>query len=316
MVETAGQWPVVNSLPLVDKQMVEEGSAHQHHRGRGTIMTLLAGTPSLTALRDLDDHYPLTAAQRERYRQQGFIKLTDVLSPATLAECATAISAEVARRSRDVRPMASRSTYEKAFLQVMNLWRDDATARACTMSRKLARLAAELMGVEGVRLYHDQALFKEPQGGITPWHCDQQYWPLATDHTITVWVPLQAVPLSLGPLAFSVGSHHTDFGRALEISDDSEREVARRLTLADLPVDEGAFDLGEVSFHSGWTFHRAGANRSAQMRAVMTVIYFADGTRLAQPANRNQQRDLDTWMPGARVGEPVATELNPLLWST
>jgi ectoine hydroxylase-related dioxygenase (phytanoyl-CoA dioxygenase family) len=264
---------------------------------------------------DLDGHQPLTTEQCARYRAQGFIKLKDVLSASTLRTCATAISAEVARRSRDVRPMASRSTYEKAFLQVMNLWRDDATARAFTFSRKLARLAAELMGADGVRLYHDQALYKEPGGGITPWHCDQQYWPLATDHTITVWVPLQAVPMDMGPLAFSEGSHRTDFGRGLEISDDSEREVARRLTLADLPVDEGAFDLGEVSFHSGWTFHRAGANRSAHMRAVMTVIYFADGTRLSPPANRNQQRDWDTWMPGAHVGDPVATALNPLLWS-
>jgi len=264
---------------------------------------------------DLDGHHPLTQEQVARYRTQGFIKLKDVLSAVTLRTCGAAISAEVARRSCDARPMASRSTYEKAFLQVMNLWRDDPTARAVTFSRKLARLAGELMGVDGVRLYHDQALYKEPAGGITPWHCDQQYWPLATDHTITVWVPLQAVPLSMGPLAFSVGSHATDFGRGLEISDDSEREVARRLTLADLPVDEGVFDLGEVSFHSGWTFHRAGANRSSQMRAVMTVIYFAEGTRLATPANRNQQRDQETWMPGAQVGEPVATELNPLLWS-
>jgi ectoine hydroxylase-related dioxygenase (phytanoyl-CoA dioxygenase family) len=270
-------------------------------------------SPAVAA--DLSAHHPLTPEQCARFRTQGFIKLKDVLSPHTLHTGGAAISAEVARRSRDVRPMASRSTYEKAFLQVMNLWRDDATAHAFTFSRKLARLAAELMGVSGVRLYHDQALYKEPAGGITPWHCDQQYWPLATDHTITVWVPLQAVPLAMGPLAFSIGSHVTDFGRALEISDDSEREVARRLTLADLPVDEGAFDLGEVSFHSGWTFHRAGANHSPDMRAVMTVIYFADGTRVAAPANRNQQRDLDTWMPGVTVGAPAATELNPLLWA-
>lgn len=266
-------------------------------------------------LDDLADYHPLSAQQIALYREQGFIKLKQVLSPETLRICGEAIRAEVARRSRDVRPMASRSTYEKAFLQVMNLWRDDATAQAFTFSRKLARLAAELMGVDGVRLYHDQALFKEPDGGITPWHCDQQYWPLATDHTITVWVPLQAVPRTMGPLAFSVGSHRTDFGRGLEISDESEREVTRRLKLADLPVVEEAFDLGEVSFHAGWTFHRAGANKSANMRAVMTVIYFADGARLAAPANRNQQRDWETWMPGARIGEPVATELNPVLWS-
>lgn len=27
--------------------------------------------------------------------------------------------------------------------------------------------------VDGVRIYHDQALFKSPGGGPTPWHCDQ-----------------------------------------------------------------------------------------------------------------------------------------------
>ena len=270
---------------------------------------------SQAQLDDLSGYQPLTPQQIDDYRVQGFIKLKEVLSPETLRICGEAISAEVARRSRDVRPMASRSTYEKAFLQVMNLWRDDPTARAFTFSCTLARLAAELMGVEGVRLYHDQALYKEPAGGITPWHCDQQYWPLATNHTITVWVPLQPVPREMGPLAFSVGSQCTDFGRGLEISDDSEREVTRRLTLADLPVVEEPFDLGEVSFHAGWTFHRAGANRTNHMRAVMTVIYFADGTQLAAPANHNQQRDWDTWMPGAEVGKPVKTELNPLLWA-
>jgi hypothetical protein len=38
------------------------------------------------------------------------------------------------------------------------------------------------MEVEGVRLYHDQALFKEAEGGITPWHAD---------HTIGLYQPLK-----------------------------------------------------------------------------------------------------------------------------
>lgn len=33
------------------------------------------------------------------------------------------------------------------------------------MARRFAKVAAELMGVDGVRIYHDQALFKEPSGG-------------------------------------------------------------------------------------------------------------------------------------------------------
>lgn len=274
-----------------------------------------ANADAISAAADLDQRYLLPPEAPAAYRAQGFIKLPGVLQEATLQGAARDIRAEVRQRNRQDKPMAARSTYEKAFLQIMNLWRvSPAVARFCA-SRKLARLAAELMGCSGVRMYHDQALFKEPGGGITPWHCDQQYWPFAGRECVTVWIPLQAVPPEMGPLAFSIGSHRHDFGRELEISDESERTIAQALTLRDLPVDEGAFALGEISFHAGWTFHRAGPNRSTAMREVMTIIYFADGMRLAEPRNRNQRNDWETWMPGARVGEPIATELNPLLWS-
>lgn len=53
------------------------------------------------------------------------------------------------------------------------------------------------MQVEGVRFYADQALYKEPHGGYTPWHCDAFYWPLATDKAVTAWIPLQVCPSAL-----------------------------------------------------------------------------------------------------------------------
>ena len=56
-------------------------------------------------------------------------------------------------------------------------------------SKRLAKIAADLLTVDGVRMYHDQALFNEGGGGITPWHADQYYWPLATGKTITAWIP-------------------------------------------------------------------------------------------------------------------------------
>jgi Phytanoyl-CoA dioxygenase (PhyH) len=61
--------------------------------------------------------------------------------------------------------------------------------------------------VGGVRLYHDQALYKEAGGGPTPWHADQYYWPLTTDRVVTAWVPLQAVSADMGPLAFAERTH-------------------------------------------------------------------------------------------------------------
>lgn len=181
------------------------------------------------------------------------------------------------------------------------------------MSRRLGQIAAELMQAEGARIYHDQALFKEGGGGITPWHADQYYWPLATDKTITAWIPLQEIPLEMGPLEFSAGSHAIVEGRELAISDDSENLIAQKLRVTDFKHVIEPFDLGEVSFHSGWVFHRAGANQTDQMRKVMTVIYMDKNMILKEPENENQKKDWEVWCPGAKIGEVINTELNPVV---
>ena len=212
-------------------------------------------------------------------------------------------------------PMEERSTYQKAFLQIMNLWREDETAKEFVFSKRLGRIAAELLGSKGVRLYHDQALYKEPSGGVTPWHADQYYWPLASEKTCTVWVPLQETPLEMGPLAFSAKSQHFSFGRDLPISDESEVALQEALNAANFDHIEEPFELGEVSFHYGWTFHHAGANTTSEPRRVMTVIYMDEQMRLKRPSNESQQADWATWCPGARVGELVETPLNPVIYS-
>ena len=49
-------------------------------------------------------------------------------------------------------------------------------------------------------LYHDQALLGSWRGH-TPWHCDQVYWPLSSEKTVTAWIPLVPVTKNMGPLA-------------------------------------------------------------------------------------------------------------------
>jgi ectoine hydroxylase-related dioxygenase (phytanoyl-CoA dioxygenase family) len=154
------------------------------------------------------------------------------------------------------------------------------------------------MGVDGVRLYHDQALYKESGGGITPWHADQYYWPLSTDRCCTVWIPLQDTPVEMGPLSFAVASHTFEFGRDLQISDESEAALQQAFASEGFEVAETPYALGDVSFHKGWTFHRAGPNRTETPRRAMTVIYLDADIRVATPTNRHQAGDLAGWMPG------------------
>jgi len=265
--------------------------------------------------KQLDSQYSLSQEQVQFFRENGFIKLKQVLSPEVLAYYGREIAGKVIELNTMHLPMNQRTTYQKAFLQVTNIWRKSDIVKEFVFGKRLARLAAELMGVRGVRLYHDQALYKEKSGGVTPWHADQFYWPLSGPNTCTVWIPLQQTPREMGPLAFAAKSQQFTFGRDLEISDASEKLIAEKMREAGFAYVEEPFDLGEVSYHYGWTFHRAGANTTDRAREVMTVIYMDQDMRLARPANPMQESDWKEWMPGARIGELIDTSLNPVLYS-
>jgi ectoine hydroxylase-related dioxygenase (phytanoyl-CoA dioxygenase family) len=268
-----------------------------------------------TVLKKLNDHYPLSAEQVAFFQENRFIKLKQVLDEELLDYYAAVITECVDKLNTVQQPLEERSTYGKAFLQLFNLWREDDRIKALIFSKRLAAIATALMQTNGVRLYHDQALYKEAGGGYTPWHADQYYWPLETDKTITAWMPLQATPYEMGPLEFSAGSHIIVDGRDLEISDDSEKAIQQKLRVTNFKHVVEPFDAGEISFHSGWVFHRAGANTTNEMRKVMTIIYMDKDMRLKNPENKNQVHDWNTWCPGATIGEVIETQLYPFLFS-
>ena len=260
----------------------------------------------------IDEIYSISESQIDSYQKNKCIKLKKVFDQQTIAYYNHIISEVVDEINDQYAPLEERDTYGKAFLQLFNLWQLNDEIKRLVLSKRLAGIARDLMKVDGVRIYHDQALFKEAGGGITPWHADQFYWPLSTDKTITAWIPLQNTPLDLGPLEFSAGSHQIIEGRDLDISEESERILSERLKVTDFEHVIEPFDIGEVSFHSGWVFHRAGANQSEQMRKVMTVIYMDRDMVLKEPDNENQRIDWEKWCPGAKVGEIIDTPLNPV----
>lgn len=259
--------------------------------------------------------FPITDAQTAFFRENGYIKLNHVLSPECIRYMDETITSEVHRLNTQHLPMDQRDTYGKAFLQIMNIWIQSALVREIVFSERLARIASDLLEVKGVRLYHDQALYKEPGGGQTPWHADQYYWPLATDRTVTVWIPLQETPLPMGPLEFSAGSNQLSTGRDLKIGDESQSVLETALNDHGYPHVIEPFSLGEVSYHSGWLYHRAGANQTDRMRKVMTMIYMDKDMVLKQPENPNQENDWNSWCPGAQVGEIIRTARNPVLFA-
>jgi ectoine hydroxylase-related dioxygenase (phytanoyl-CoA dioxygenase family) len=264
----------------------------------------------------LASDYPLDEAAVTAYRQNGHVHLPQVLTGEELAVYRPAIVEATHRHNQEKRALEERATYARAFLQVMNLWTKDDIVRRFVLARRFGKIAAGLMGVDGVRLYHDQALFKESGGGYTPMHQDQYYWPLDTEHTITMWMPLIDLPAEVGGMRFAAGSQKAGFLGELPISDRSEEILKELIEERNFRlVETGAIHAGDATFHSGWTLHGAQPNTSPMMREVMTIIYFADGTRVAAPKSEGQRSDLNTWFHGLEPGDLAAGELNPLVYS-
>lgn len=262
----------------------------------------------------LNERFNLSREQTDFFRQNAYIKIRNVFSPKIIQYYNDLISEKVKDLATNNTPLAERDTYGKAFLQLFNLWTKDRQIKELIFSQRLAKLACDLLEVDGIRLYHDQALFKEAGGGITPWHADQYYWPLSTEKTVTAWIPLQKTPLEMGPLEFSAGSQEILLGRDMSISDKSEKVIGKNLKLNNFPHIIEAFDIGEVSFHSGWVFHRAGPNMTNEMRKVMTIIYMDKNMTLKKPENSGQENDRKTWCPGVEIGQVIDSPLNPVLY--
>lgn len=272
---------------------------------------------STVAANELDTPYALNDETIRRFREDGFIRLSGVLSPETVANYAPEINRLVDEynRLKDV-PLEERSLYDQAFIQVHNLWTRSERVRELACCKRLARIAADLMGTRGVRMWHDQALYKESGGGFTPWHVDQQYWPMATPMSVTAWIPLQSVPIEMGPLCFGRGSHRKHIGRGLEISAESEQQIREAVKKEKILEVQEPFALGDVSYHLGWTLHRAGPNTTDTPRRVFTIIYMDADMRLAKPKNKNQQLDWEVWTPSTQIGEVMNDPLNPVLWQS
>ena len=143
----------------------------------------------------------------------------------------------------------------------------------------LGAIAARLAGVDGVRLWHTQLLFKPSEAGDAAtnvgWHTDEHYWLTCTsDRMLTAWVPFVDMDETIGTITMVDGSCGWP---------DNSTKLS--FFQQDLDAQEGEFDTGgadvvkvpmvmrrgQVSFHSMRTVHGSGPNRSAADRRSMAV---------------------------------------------
>jgi hypothetical protein len=128
--------------------------------------------------------YELKDEQIKSYKENGFISLKNVLAGEALKYARKIMEAAVLiRKEKDKRTLIEKSQYEQSFLQCGYLAWDFPAVKDFVFGKRFAGIARDLMEASGARLWHDQALFKEPHGRVTDAHQDISYWPINEGRT-------------------------------------------------------------------------------------------------------------------------------------
>ncbi|HEY1963031.1 MAG TPA: phytanoyl-CoA dioxygenase family protein [Rhizomicrobium sp.] len=245
----------------------------------------------------------------EQFRRDGFLHVPGVLTKDELARYGAAVDAAVVERKRDdTRRLDEKSLYEQSFLQCQYIWEDHPGVRPLTFHPAIGELAAALTGAERVRLWHDQALYKEAGGRETEAHQDHPYWPIRENDTLTVWIPLSEVDETSGCMGYVPGSHKGT-AEFIDIFNTPGAGKALEERFAQTPPVFVRCTPGDVIFHHGYTVHMAKSNRSNATRRVYTAIYFRDGcTRGGPRPHPSVDRD------GIAQGAPIDGGATPIVW--
>ncbi|WP_395850718.1 phytanoyl-CoA dioxygenase family protein [Cystobacter fuscus] len=267
---------------------------------------------------------------REAFHEKGHIKLRGVLSPEELAAYRPHLNRVVEQHSGESHAMERKvAGAGKNWKFVNNLWSLDEIARRFILNRRFARLAADLMGVDGVRLFRDQSYFKGPGGANTPWHQDSRFMPLDTDKSLTLWIPLTSITPDMAPMGYVTGSHRAGYLGTSNGDDASMDRFEAELGDKGFPIaNYGNFEAGDIAVHWASTLHSSRTNTSPLLREILVIVYFADGARVsaekpltkgAHPsefyANIIQRENRATSLPGLKPGELAEGPMTPLVYS-
>jgi ectoine hydroxylase-related dioxygenase (phytanoyl-CoA dioxygenase family) len=259
----------------------------------------------------LDAKQILTNDQIEKFRRDGFVVVPNLLTEDELERFGAAVDSAVRDRARnDHRRLDEKSPYEQSFTQCINLWEDHPEVLPLTFHPLISEVATLLIGVPALRLWHDQALYKDPGGRHTEPHQDQPYWPMDEPDTLTAWVAFDGSTHEAGCMAYVPGSHRAGLRKFINIFKADEKvKILEEPAINGVPPVFVEVPRGAVAFHHGLTVHLANANRSSHMRRVHTMIYFRDGATRSKPF---LHPSVDR--PGIQIGEPIDSDLTPIVW--
>lgn len=242
-------------------------------------------------------NYQITTDQIKSYQENGFIVIEDFLTQEELEYWRTTVMNAVKARAGQKMPgkdlkigdsdgiNEDTAYYGKVFDQLLNLWQTDDQVYKLMVDERIGRMAAQLSGADGIRIWHDQALFKRPWANPTSWHLDTPFWSFSDRKALSIWIALDDATLQNGCLFFIPGSfkgtsfENSGIGKNMDGIFEVYPQFAKAQSIA-VPMKAGS-----CSFHNGLTIHGANANMTSGFRRAMTCAYMPDGNIFNGQAN-------------------------------
>ncbi|GAX37346.1 phytanoyl-CoA dioxygenase family protein [Nodularia sp. NIES-3585] len=265
--------------------------------------------PSIKELQqELAEPYPISEEQIQQFQTDSYIRIKNILSPGSLSLLRQELK-QLFYRHHKLDP-------NRKFSSMELMWQESDTVKEFVLSKRLGKLAANLLQVSSVRVYHDDFLCKEPGCGRTPWHYDGFHYPIASNNIGTFWIPLQLTPKAMGPLELAKGMELHKLVKEIpfdKFSQSHDHAIREMLQALDIQVDSEPFLLGEVSFQHCLNVHGAGANHTNEQRIAFGISYFENGSRVISSPTLISG-DWQKFMPGIQPSEIISSPYNPIVY--
>jgi ectoine hydroxylase-related dioxygenase (phytanoyl-CoA dioxygenase family) len=218
----------------------------------------------------------LSREQVERFREDGYLPVGQVLTADELAEARAAYdrvfaATEKPSTYRNLGQKEGEEQSEGAVLQIIDMYKLADIFRRLLYKEETLDMVEALMGTPTIQLYHDQALYKPAlHGDEVPWHQDNGYWRFEPATAISLWMALDDADEENGCMRFIRGSHkageagHQRAGQYIaQLKADADDSLA-------VPVPLPA---GHGVFHHCRTLHNTQPNRSMRQRRAWVRHY-------------------------------------------
>ena len=167
----------------------------------------------------------LTQAMADQFQIAGFVLVEDFFSYEELDRFGSEVDKAVRHRTKDDnRRLGEKNLYEQTFVQCMGLWEDNVSLRPLTFHQKLCATAADLLETDCVRLWQDQALYKEAGGRKTDARLDYPFWHVDKPRLVSAWIPFDGCKLGGGTMGYVQGSHKLEICQFLDIGHLKDEE--------------------------------------------------------------------------------------------